>query len=445
MTFAWPPAIPAAGRWRIARARAPAILLDGLRLPPDRESLVDIDLVVEGGKIAAIRPADSDAPDDLPTDDLPTVDLDRGLVLPCFADIHTHLDKGHIWPRRPNPDGSWGAALVNAGADREARWSAEDLRRRMDFALRCAFAHGTSAIRTHLDSIGKQVGISWPVFAEMREAWRGRVALEAVPLFLVEQGLDDRFLGEVLATVRRHGGTLLGAVTAMGPFVEPGLDRIFHAAAEHGLDLDFHVDETHDPDSRSLRTIAETAIRTRFGGKILAGHCCSLARQDDAEADRTMDLVAEAGIGIVSLPMCNLYLQDRGGTPRWRGVTLLQELAVRGVPVMVASDNTRDPFYAYGDLDMVEVLREAVRILHLDAPFAEWPAAVSRTPAAWMGAAGGILGAGRAADLVLFRARTLNELLARPQADRIVLRAGSVLGTVPPDYRELDDLMGEAA
>ncbi len=440
MTFSWPPAIPAAGRWRIVRARAPATLLAGERVPADREGLADIDLLVEGEQIAAISPADGEG-----LDDLPTVDLDRGLVLPCFADVHTHLDKGHIWARRPNPDGSWGAALVNAGADREALWSAEDLRRRMDFALRCAYAHGTSAIRTHLDSIGKQVGISWPVFAQVREAWRGRVELEAAPLFLVEQGLDDRLFDSVLEAVRETRGTLLGAVTVPGPALQPGLDRIFCAASERGLDLDFHVDETHDPDSRSLRTIAETAMRYRFGGKILAGHCCSLAQQDESEADRTMDLVAEAGLGIVSLPMCNLYLQDRGGTPRWRGVTLLHELAARGVPVMVASDNTRDPFYAYGDLDMVEVLREAVRILHLDAPFGDWPAALTRTPAAWMGFSGGMLGAGRTADLVLFRARTLNELLARPQADRVVLRAGSVLAAAPPDYRELDDLMGEAA
>ena len=119
------------------------------------------------------------------------------------------------------------------------------------------------------------------------------------------------------------------------------------------------------------------------------GHCCSLSVQTDAVVDRTLDLVAEAGIAVVSLPMCNMYLQDRAGgrTPRLRGVTILQELKSRGIPVSVASDNTRDPFYAYGDMDMHEVFTQAARIAHLDHPLADWPSAVTRTPADVMGLA----------------------------------------------------------
>jgi cytosine deaminase len=161
-----------------------------------------------------------------------------------------------------------------------------------------------------------------------------------------------------------------------------------------------------------------------------------------------MDRVAEAEIAVVSLPMCNMYLQDRvppgeaPRTPRWRGVTLVHELAARGVPVAVASDNTRDPFYAYGDLDMLEVFRESVRILHLDHPIAPWPAAVARTPADIVDRPErGVIAAGLPADLVLFRARDFGELLARPQSNRTVLRSGKAIDTTLPDYRELDALM----
>src|SRR5690606_19736466 len=129
-------------------------------------------------------------------------------------------------------------------------------------------------------------------------------------------------------------------------------------AIEHGLDLDFHADETADQSSITLKKIAEAALWNDFQGRILVGHCCSLAKQPDREALDTLDKVAKAGLGVVSLPMCNLDLQDRrqdGTTPRWRGVTLLHEMKARGIPVAVASDNTRDPFYAYGDLDMLEV------------------------------------------------------------------------------------------
>ena len=166
------------------------------------------------------------------------------------------------------------------------------------------------------------------------------------------------------------------------------------------------------------------------------------------EALRTLDLVARAGIAVVSLPMCNLYLQDRapGRTPRRRGVTLLQEMAARGIPVALASDNCRDPFFAYGDHDLVEVFREAVRIAQLDCPLGAWPAAVARTPAAIMGLPErGRIALGAPADLVLFRARSFSELLSRPQSGRIVLRAGRPIATALPDHRELDLLFRPGA
>jgi cytosine/creatinine deaminase len=193
--------------------------------------------------------------------------------------------------------------------------------------------------------------------------------------------------------------------------------------------------------------VAQAALRHRFAGKILCGHCCSLAVQAPHEAERTLDLVRAAGISVASLPMCNLYLQDRvpGRTPRWRGVTLLHEMAARGIPIVLASDNCRDPFHAYGDHDMVEVFREAVRIAHLDRPLGTWPQAICRTPAAIMGLDAGVIRKDAPADLILFRARSDAELLSRPQSDRKVLRAGRLIDSTPPDYRELDETLGLGA
>ena len=257
----------------------------------------------------------------------------------------------------------------------------------MDFSLRCAYAHGTAALRTHLDSLSPQETISWPVFEKMRERWEGRIALQAVSLVTVEEVRNKGWFAALADRVAAAKG-VLGAVTFMVPDLDALLDDIFRAAAERGLDLDFHADETADPDARSLDRIAEAVLRNGFEGRVLAGHCCSLARQADDGARNTLDKVAKAGISVVSLPMCNLYLQDRrtdGTTPRWRGVTLVHEMKARGIKVAVASDNTRDPFYAYGDLDMLEVLRQATRILHLDHPFGDWPKAVAAEPAAIMG------------------------------------------------------------
>jgi cytosine deaminase len=253
---------------------------------------------------------------------------------------------------------------------------------------------------------------------------------------------DGRKAPEV---VQMATGSKLGAVTFRYPDLEPGLERLFRLASERGWNLDFHVDETLDPEARSLAAIARMALKFRFQGSIGAGHCCSLAIQPDDEVKETIDLVANAGVTVVSLPMCNMYLQSRapGVTPRRRGVTALHELAAAGVKVMIASDNTRDPFYAYGDLDMVEVYREATRFAHLDHPIGDWIAAATRTPAAVLGHQGlGTLTQGAQADLILFRARSWSEFLARPQSDRSILRGGRPSDATVPDYRELDAVLG---
>jgi cytosine deaminase len=433
-------AIPRATRYVLANATLPAILVDAPPGKPDAEALVAADIAVRDGVVERIDP-----PGRRTT--APKLNLDRGMVWPCFVDMHTHLDKGHISPRAANPDGTFASALDAVDVDRRANWNAGDVTARMEFSLRSAHAHGTALIRTHIDSAAPQHKISWPVFAEVRDRWAGRIDLQGVSLFAIDQFLDEDFADGVVDTVARHGG-LLGAATFMIPELDKALDLMMLRAANRGLDLDFHVDETGDPAATSLRAIADAALRTSFPGAITAGHCCSLATQPEAEAEATMERVAEAGIAVVSLPMCNMYLQDRAAepgsrrTPRWRGVTLVHELADHGVPVAVASDNTRDPFYAYGDLDMVEVFREAVRILHLDHPIGGWPAAVTRTPAAIVGRPErGVIAVGQPADLVLFRARDFTELLARPQTDRTVLRSGNAIDTTPPDYRELDELL----
>jgi cytosine deaminase len=335
-------------------------------------------------------------------------------------------------------------ALNATGADRAARWSAEDVARRMDFSLRSAYAYGTKALRTHLDSVAPQEEISWPVFESMRDKWRGRIELQAACLLGIEGVREKKWFERLAKRVAAAKG-VLGVVTYMVHDLEELLDKVFAEAIKHGLDLDFHADETDDVAAISLKKIAEAALWNGFEGNILVGHCCSLARQPDLEVLDTLDKAAKAGLAVVSLPMCNLYLQDRRGdntTPRWRGVTLLHEMKARGIPVAVASDNTRDPFYAYGDLDMMEVYRMATRILHFDHPVGDWPQAIASTPAKVMRLDGfGMLAAGGSADFIVFKGRSWTELLSRPESDRIVVRDGRAIERKLPDYAELDELM----
>jgi cytosine deaminase len=410
------------------------------------EEFGTVDLLIDGGLLAAVERCGV-----LPASLGP--DLDRSLVLPGLVDCHTHLDKGHIWPRRPNPTGDHPAAARASAEDRVARWTADDVRRRMEFGLETAFAHGVVAIRTHLDSLAPQAGISFPLFRELRERWSGRIDLQASSIVPLDVFLTDE--GRALADIVAAAGGQLGCVTRfrtqpnglLSPEFDAAMTNLFALASERGLDVDLHVDESGDPDARSLIRVAQLVVRLAFEGEVLCGHCCSLAVQDDDRIAATLDACAEAGIAVVSLPTANIYLQSRRSetTPRWRGVTVLHEMKARGLRVAVAGDNCRDPFYAYGDHDMLDTFTQAVKILQLDHPSGDWITAATAVPAAIMGLAErGRIRPGVPADMIVLKARSYSEMLARHQADRVVLRRGRAIDTALPDYRILDDLMSGA-
>ena len=415
--------LPSYGPFRLENITVPACVLG------QSGGLVRHALTIDGGRLSGRV-------------DVPHIDMGGALVLPCLIDMHTHLDKGHISPRSPNPDGSFEGALKTVGADRQAWWTAEDVSARMDFALRCAYAHGTRAIRTHIDSIAPQDTISWPVFAQLRAQWAGRIELQAASLTGVDRADMSGEYARTADIVAENDG-VLGLVTYPVPNLREQLRGFFQLALDRGLEVDFHADESGDPNAATLRMIAQTVLDLGFDKPVTVGHCCSLAVQSDSEVLETLDLVAKAGLNIVSLPMCNMYLQDRTAarTPRWRGITLVHEMRERGINVSFASDNTRDPFYAYGDLDMFEVLREATRIAHLDHADPGWINAFLANPARACGFSAPSLAPGAPADLIILRARDWTEALSRPQSDRIVLRAGRAIDRCLPDYAELDHLM----
>jgi cytosine deaminase len=442
VSFFTPPDAPA---YALRNVTVPSCLLAPEAAPSavDEQGLCVVDIQIDSGRISSVLPGGS-----LPAERGPN--LARSMVLPGLVDCHTHLDKGHIWPRKPNPTGDVPGAAHATGEDRTARWHAEDVRQRMEFGLQTAYAHGVVAVRTHLDSLAPQAPISFGVFCAMRERWAGRITLQATSIAPIDIFLTDE--GRALADIVAASNARLGCVTRfrslpnvpLPPEFDVAMRRFFALAKERGLDVDLHVDETGDPEVHTLSRIAQLARQDGFDGQILCGHCCSLAVQPVAEMEATLAACAAARIDIVSLPTVNLYLQARQAatTPRWRGVTVLHEMKRHGLRVAIAGDNCRDPFYAYGDHDMLDTFTQAVKIAHLDHPVGDWIAAVSATPADIMQLSNaGRLHAGNPADLLVLRARNYSELLSRHQFDRTVIRNGRAIDTTLPDYRLLDELM----
>lgn len=432
MTAAWLK-VPPGGRFRLANATVPASVVRGAVLPdagPD--GLVCLDIDIAHGKIADITPAGvAEGPD--------AVDLGRAMVLPAFVDAHTHLDKAFSGTRASNPDGSFDGALATNTADHR-RWRADEQRARAEFALRCAEAHGTRALRSFIDTSPGIMEMSWPNLAQLRDDWAGRITVQLAAIAPAEHlvGPEGRRIARLVAD---HGGILGSVAMRFAGDTEAVVDRIFALAADFDLDLDFHADETLDPQSSELAAIAGATQRHFYEGRVTCGHCCALTLQDEATQARTIADVAEAGIHVMTLPSTNLYLQDRrpSRTPRYRGLTLIHEMKAAGITLGTGTDNSHDPFYIFGDLDMLAVLTDAVRLGHLDHPTADWVDLAGRGPAEAMGLSWlGLIAPGLAADLVVCRARNFPELFARPQADRVVLRGGRRLDLVHPDYRELD-------
>jgi cytosine/creatinine deaminase len=394
-----------------------------LESAPDHEGCVPADLTI--GKDGRIE--DIGAPGTL-TLRSSLVQGHGRQVWPSFVDIHAHLDKTGTWDRAPNEDGSFDGAVAASRAARRQPWSEADVLARMDEAADEAHRMGTAAIRTHIDSSPQRWPVSWSAFTKLKRRWRDRMTIQGVVLFGAQELMGRA--GETLADLASAHGAALGPVIYPSTAMEQDVARAFELAERRGLDLDFHVDETGGADAHGLDRIAALAVERGFRGRIVCGHACSLSLHDDTSSRATIAKLQAAKIGVVTLPATNLYLQARkpGVTPIWRGVTRLHELRAGGVDVAIAGDNRRDAFYPFGDYDMLDVFRDAVRIAHLDMPMAGWVDAVSAIPARMMGLPDqGSLSPGAPADLVLFPVRTAAEVFATRGTGRQILRMGRVL------------------
>jgi cytosine deaminase len=402
---------------------------------------------VDGSRIVSVTDSGAAAAGD--TSAVRVTDLGGVLVFPGLLEVHTHLDKCYTWDRSPGIHSDFWESLHVLYAD-SVLWTEEDVHRRADFALRTTWAHGTRALRTHIDTNRRTSAGSHAALSRLRGEWAGRVDIQVVSLF----AFTDFFGGAADAIVNlsaKHKVNAMGGFPQPNPDLPRQLDSIMAAARELGIGLDLHVDESDLVGAECLRATAEAVLRNEFPYPVACGHNCSLSVQAPERAKETIALVKEAGIGIISLPLTNLHLQGRArapappgekfGTPRtpqWRGLTLLHEFIEAGVTVACGGDNVRDAFIGWGDFDIVEVYIESVRIAQLDTRLAFSPSVVTTGPAKIMGLPGyGMVAPGSPADMIVFSARGLYPLLARPATPRRFIHGEEFREAALPDFDEL--------
>jgi len=391
--------------------------LEALRIPAPLRGFAAgdaqlFDIVLAGDKVASIAPSAQQHA--------------RGTLLSALVEAHAHIDKNYTVQDVGAAQGNLFVAIERMNRHRES-WTGESLRLRMERALRDAWLSGTRALRTHLDWVQPEPPAALAVFEALREEWRGRIELQFVSLTPLDL-FADIDAGERIAREVKRAGGVLGAFVYRNEGIVHKLGRVFDLAQQHGLALDFHVDEGLDIEATGLRSIAQLVRARDFGQGVVCGHACSLSVQEDAVAAETLALCAGAGIHLVALPTTNLYLQgawDR--TPVQRGITRIREAAARGLRASLATDNVQDAFYPYGSYDLLETFGLGVQAAHL-APADDWLDTVTVSPAKALGLAwDGRIAPGCPADLLVLSATGEHELIGPRGRQRTVIRAGQRL------------------
>lgn len=300
-------------------------------------------------------------------------DVPSSMVLPRLVETHVHLDKCHTIDRCHDVGGDLAAASAAQRRDKSL-WTRDDLETRMRRGLEELIAAGCGTIRTHIDWDARDPTppLAWEIATDLAAEVAGQgIVLQPAALVGIDHMADTALAEPVARRIAQDGGVLGGFVLDHPQRLE-GIRQMFALADRFGLALDFHVDEGLDPTLDGLDLIAQTAREMRHQGPVLCGHACALAMRPADDVARVADDLAETGIAVAILPTTNLYLQGRGGgTPRQRGVTMVQELAARGVPVVVGTDNVRDAFCPIGVHDPRLSLMIASLAAHLDPPLGD--------------------------------------------------------------------------
>ncbi len=196
---------------------------------------------------------------------------------------------------------------------------------------------------------------------------------------------------------------------------------LLEIAADAGVGVDLHTDETLDPTVMGLEYLAQQVL-AGFTQRVTASHCVSLGQRGADEQQRIAELVAAAGIGVVTLPHTNLWLGGRNQQPVPRGLTAIDALRRAGVAVAAGADNLQDPFNPMGRACPFETASLMVLVAH-DLPHVAWDS-VSTSARTALGLRGGAIAVGAVADLLAVLGDSLRGAIAEGPAPRLVLRAG---------------------
>ena len=410
----------------------PSLLIRDATLPDGRTG---IDILCADGRIANLAPRISASAER-------TIDAAGMLVAPPFVDAHFHMDSTLTYGMpRVNASGTLLEGIALWGELKPTLTQEAIVERALAYCD-WAVGRGLLAIRSHVDTSDPRL-LAVEALLHVRERVKPYLDLQLVAF--PQDGLL-RAPGALhnLKRALAMGVDVVGGIPHFERTMSDGAESVrilCEIAADLGKRVDMHCDETDDPMSRHVETLAHQAQRLGMQGRVAGSHLTSMHSMDNYYVSKLLPLMREAGVAAIANPLINITLQGRHDTyPKRRGMTRVPELLAAGVPVAFGHDCVMDPWYPLGSADMLEVAAMGLHVAQMtgrDAMRACFDA-VTTTPAAILGLEGYGIAPGARADLVLLHARDPVEAIRLRAARLAVVRAGKVVATSPPARASLD-------
>jgi cytosine deaminase len=387
-----------------------------------------VDIAINDGKIVSIGHMNEKSYHE--------IDAGSHLVTPPFVDSHFHMDSTLTFGRpRLNQSGTL-LEGINLWRELKSTLTIDEIKKRALKFCRWAIARGTLAIRSHVDISDPRL-LAVKALIEVRKEMKPWLDIQLVA-FPQDGFLRHKGAKENLSAALDMGVDVVGGIPhyerTMGDGAE-SISQLCLVAAERGLRVDMHCDETDDPMSRHIETLAYETQRLGLQGRVAGSHLTSMHSMDNYYVSKLIPLMCEARLHVVANPLINITIQGRHDSyPKRRGMTRVKELMAAQINVAFGHDCVMDPWYPLGTHDMLEV---AVMGLHVGQmtgieEMKDCFTAVTANGAKVLGLSDYGLKKGKSADLVILQCKDEIDALRLRPARLYVLKAGKIIARTNP-------------
>ena len=395
----------------------------------------DIDVLALNGRIVALDHA-LGAPAGLPE-----VHAGGALLSPPFVDAHFHMDAtlSHGLPR-VNASGTLLEGIQLWG-ELKPLLTEEAIAQRALQYCDWAVARGLLAIRSHVDVCDERL-LAVRALLEVKRQVAPYLDLQLVA-FPQDGALRSPGAMRTLIQALDLGVDVVGGIPHFERTMAEGAESVrllCELAAQRGLMVDMHCDESDDPLSRHIESLAHQTQRLGLQGRVTGSHLTSMHSMDNYYVSKLLPLISESQVHVVANPLINITLQGRHDSyPKRRGMTRVPELMAAGVNVAFGHDCVMDPWYALGSGDMLEVAAMGLHVAQMTSVQGQKQCfdAVTVNAARVMGLSGYGVEPGCRADFVLLQATSPEEAIRLRSPRLLVVRGGQVLSRMAPQVAEM--------